>query len=300
MDSVALKKRFVRDCSLPITVFENPYFEQRLEILNYLFHCKRKFQTFCEEAGRFQNEQEYLSWYNDTKDKIITTIKSNPIYPIYNSFVFPENQTKIPKGNLYVEQNDRKCFLSIDMKKANFSTIHYFYPTLVDFCSSWEEFVAQFTDSKHFAESKYIRQVIFGACNPKKTMGLESWLMISIYDAIKQECPLLELFGMGDDEIIIPFQQKGTEVYPQSRILNAIPEQFKHLIKSRVFMLKKVSTYGWMKQNNPFIEFKCISADIFHQIVKHYFNQEITEDDLVFNYNGQLARFLKEVDNPWA
>ena len=48
------------------------------------------------------------------------------------------------------------------------------------------------------------------------------------------------------------------------------------------------------------IEFKTLNGDIYHQIVKHYYNLPITDDDLVFRYNGELARFLKEVGNPWG
>ena len=47
------------------------------------------------------------------------------------------------------------------------------------------------------------------------------------------------------------------------------------------------------------VEFKCLDAEIFHQIIKHYNGETITENDLVFYHNGQLARFLKEVNNPW-
>jgi hypothetical protein len=69
-----------------------------------------------------------------------------------------------------------------------------------------------------------------------------------------------------------------------------------------MFDLQKVGDYGWMKviyDEPERVEFKTINADIYHQIVKHYWNMPITEDDLVFRYNGVLARFLEGVKNPW-
>lgn len=170
---------------------------------------------------------------------------------------------------------------------------------------TWEEYVATFTDSKHFSDSKYIRQVIFGACNPKKQIKYESFLMEQVYFGIKQKFPKIEVFSLGEDEIILPFVQKtqaSGEIIASSEIKNAIPEELKNLVRFEVFSLHKFGSYGWVK-SYPFsdkpIDFKCVDAEIFHQIVKHYYDLQITEDDLVFYHNGQLARFLKEVDNPW-
>ena len=76
-----------------------------------------------------------------------------------------------------------------------------------------------------------------------------------------------------------------------------------------MFDLYKIKgTDGWMKYIYNFdadsdvddkVEFKCLNAEIFHQIIKHYYNEVITPNDLVFYHNGELATYLKEVDNPW-
>ena len=75
------------------------------------------------------------------------------------------------------------------------------------------------------------------------------------------------------------------------------------LVRIEMFDLYKVGNDGWMKNiygdESDNVDFKCVNAEIFHQIVKHYFGKPITENDLVFYHNGQLAKFMKEVDNPW-
>ena len=40
LESNALKKRFVRDCNLPINLFAEPYFTQRIKELDFLFGCE--------------------------------------------------------------------------------------------------------------------------------------------------------------------------------------------------------------------------------------------------------------------
>lgn len=315
INSTILKKRFVRDCGLPITVFDNPYFEQRLEIIDSLYNCKSKFEIFCKEAGEFQNEQDYLAWYNTTKDAIITAIKSNIMYEAFNSLELPKPEKKYEKKNLYVEQNDKRSFISIDMKKANFSAMRFFSPAIFDGCETWEDYVSKFTNSQHFADSKYIRQVIFGACNPKKQIRYEAYLMERLCNYIKLNIPNIDIYSLGEDEIIVETHGSlEAEVYWLEYVLPKYlletirkePNGIGNIVRIELFELHKVGNYGWCKNRSesvlvPFKKsFKCIDAEIFHQIVKHYNKQKITEDDLVFYHNGRLARFLKEVDNPWA
>ena len=303
INSTILKKRFIRDCGLPITVYDNPYFIQRLGTINSLFDCVSKFERFCKELEAFNSEQSYLEWYNAIKDKIIDAIKNHPKYQEFNELTISKTIKEVGKNNLYIEPNDRLSFISIDMKKANFSSMRFFAPEIFGGCETWEEYVGRFTDSKHFTDSKYIRQVIFGACNPKRQIKYESYLMEQVYNGIKKVFPQIEVFSLGEDEIIIPLVQHGSEIYSISSIKNAIPDELRSIVRVDVFVLKKIGNYGWLK-TYPFvkptkIEFKCVDAEIFHQIVKQYHCVQITEDDLVFYHNGQLARFLKEISNPW-
>lgn len=51
LNSIQLKKRFCKDCGLPIVVFDNPYFMERLQTLDPLFSCVEKFNRFCNEPA---------------------------------------------------------------------------------------------------------------------------------------------------------------------------------------------------------------------------------------------------------
>lgn len=306
MNSIALKKRFCKDCNLPITVFDNPYFHERLCTLDVMFECVDKFEDFCEELKRFNNEQEYFEFYNGVKDAVIDYIKNNDSYIKFSNEEF-KIETEYNKRNLYVEENDDRTFISLDMKKANFSALHYYSPEIFKNCSTWEDFMQTFTDCKHIIESKYIRQVIMGACNPKRQIQYERYLMNEFVKALADNIPTLYVFSLGEDEIILHTEDCGYCLSKFYEVLENHP--FGKYVRLTMFDLYKIKgTDGWMKYIYNFdtnsdvddkVEFKCLNAEIFHQIIKHYYNEVITPNDLVFYHNGELAAYLKEVENPW-
>ena len=299
MNSIQLKKRFCKDCNLPIAVFDNPYFYERLCTLDFLFDCVDKFDTFCSELQNFASEQDYFEYYNKVKDSIIDFIKAKDEY---NTFVNEDYKTTsiVPKKNLYVEDNDRHVFISIDMKKANFSAMHHYSPKIFDDAATWEQFMTMFTNSTHIINSKYIRQVVLGACNPKKQIKYEHHLMNMLCKHIMDSLPGLSIYSLGEDEILI-------EVYNEfpvnefKKVVNSCPFGIGQLVRVEMFKLRKINgTDGYMKiyNNNPDeVEFKCLNAEIFHQVVKYYLGVPITDNDLVFYHDGKLARFLESVEH---
>ena len=306
MESIGLKKRFCKDCNLPIAVFDNPYFYDRLSTLDVMFDCVDKFEDFCLELDSFKNEQEYFEFYNKVKDNVINYIKNNNDYIAFSNKSFIV-EPKYNKRNLYIEENDKKTFISLDMKKANFSALHYYSSEIFNNCLTWEDFIGNFTKCEHIINSKYIRQVIMGACNPKKQMQYGKYLMSELLQYLTSEIKTLNVFSLGEDEIILNVEDCGFSLKEFKKVLYNHPVG--KYIKLTMFDLYKIKgTDGWMKNiynfdsdsyANDTIEFKCLNAEIFHQIVKHYYNEDITHEDLVFYHNGELATFLKEVENPW-
>lgn len=307
MNSIALKKRFCKDCNLPIVVFDNPYFYERLQTIDVLFDCVDKFDVFCAELQRFANEQDYFEYYNKVKDSIIDFIKAKDEYNAFNNDNY-QIESVVSKRNVYVEDNDGGAFVSIDMKKANFSAMKHYSPKIFDGADTWEQFMAKFTDSQHIIHSKYIRQVVLGACNPKKQIRYEHYLMNILCKHIMDTISNVSVFSLGKDEIIISVPREygvgcGFSLSELKKAVNSCPLGIGQLVRVEMFELYKIEgTDGYMKTHNSdsnAVEFKCLNAEIFHQIVKHYFGQPVTENDLVFYHDGKLAKFLEEVNNPW-
>lgn len=299
LNSIQLKKRFCKDCNLPISIFDSPYFYERLCILDCLYDCVAKFDLFCTELLSFENEQSYFEYYNSVKDKMITSIKVNAAYQQFNTMTIGKSPVRIGKKSLYIEENNGKTFISVDMKKANFSAMNFYSKDIFD-CQKWESFVARYTNSQHIQKSKYIRQVVLGACNPKKQIQYEHYLMTLLYLHIKNTLDdySFEVYSVGEDEILILVDDLLCSINKIKNAISSCPNGIGSLVRVEMFDLQKLGDYGWLKTirgDNQTIQFKCVSAEIFHQAVKCYYNIPITENDLVFRHNGKLAKFLDPI-----
>lgn len=301
LQSIILKKRFCKECNIPISVFDNPYFYQRLCALEPIYHGVEKFKRFCDELEKYNNEQEYFEYYNSLKDLLIRRIKENPAYMRFNNEVI-EVSTPFSKNNLYTEDNDGKAFISIDMKKANFSALQFYDYEIFDHCDTWEEFVGQFTDNLHIIDSKYIRQIVMGACNPGHQIRYEKFLMAKLVNHVVGNCCCASVFSLGEDEILLEVNQNcGFSLNRLKDVVRSCPGGIGALVRVEMFNLSKITgTQGWMKHHyDGNIEFKCLGGDTVHQVIKYYFGEPVTKDDLVFFHDGKLATYLEAIENPW-
>ena len=298
LNSRALKKRFCTDTNMPITVFAEPYFLERLRALDYFYGGIRKFNTFCYmlESDLFNTEQDYFEYYNSVKDKAINHIKGHEEFIKFENETIPVSQIGFSKTELYKPENDGKVFISIDLKKANFTIMKEHCPNL--FSGTWEDFISDFTSFDFIKDSKYIRQVIFGACNPSRQIKFETVKMNRLAATLCLRFGSLKIFSVKADEII--FEKVNDDDYENIRLyMDFWNETGKYRIEE--FKLLKVGNYGYVKcingEDKP--ELKCFNSEIIHQLVNQYLHVDNTTDDLVFYHNGQLAQFLCEVENPW-
>ena len=300
LNSINLKKRFCKDCQLPIAVFDNPYFLERLSILDRITDASAKFYQFCDELQNFKDEQSYFEYYNAVKDVVIDHIKSNDAFIRFNATPIPAKpKTTVGRTNVYADHNDGKQFISIDMRKANFSAMKIFDPNIVDNADNWQQFIGQFTEMSHIKESKYVRQVILGACNPKHQIMYESYLMAKLAVSMTQQLGTA-FYSVGEDELIIQFKDENQFQQIEEFIRSYHDDMCADNVRVELYSLHKLGTYGWTKlilNTQPTTrQFKCIDAEIFHQVIKRYYNIPITDNDLVFYHNGQLAKFLKPIE----
>jgi hypothetical protein len=80
-------------------------------------------------------------------------------------------------GKIYRPEWNGAYMISLDMISANFSSLKYYNPALVRNCTSWNEFLSQFTSIKYFHESKFFRQLVFGSLNTKKQQIITKYII---------------------------------------------------------------------------------------------------------------------------
>ena len=120
MDHISqkLKERFCKDCGIPIKVFAEPYFTERVNLLNRFYGVTAKWERFMRSLQPYANEQDYFTEYSRVKDAAIKDIKESEGYNLLNECDMQQYavKTDIPDKAIFREENDKRRFLSIDMK----------------------------------------------------------------------------------------------------------------------------------------------------------------------------------------
>lgn len=299
-----LNRRFCLDRKIPLKIYIGEIFIDRLKLFgefdNYLRFCT-------EYSNRFSNTQEYFAEYNAVKDRAIDYIKNSDAFKALNNDDMNKYQSKykFPQADVYKGNNIGRKFLSIDMSKANFTSLMIYGETVnTPFFESYDykEFMRQFTDIEHIIDSKYIRQVVFGNCNPKRQVTYEKYLMSLVLNHLFTMNLISEhdVKSLCSDEIIIDVTNmevsKVAEICDNLDVMNIV-------LKTEYFALGKIegSDAYIKKVYNDFNDLskaeyvvKCASPEEAPFIYRLINNQEFKDSDSVFNYNGKLAKLLEQ------
>lgn len=291
-----LKERFCRDYKLPINVFDEPYFTDRLRLLDKLYGCMEKYEQFKEVLSGYANEQDYLADYNRIKDSAINDIKRSEAYKRFNEWdmnQFGVKRPGLPSKDIYKTTNDGRWFISIDMSKANFSSLRHYDESIFGGAKTWEGFLSRYTDKVNIIESKYIRQVILGNCNPKRHITYEKHLMDDTLDIL-----LGEYFGIGDieffsnDEVVIGCEDGEQALRQAYKIRGCLTSLSDIPFKVEAFKLIKINgTSGYIKdilvsEEEHRYEIKGVDAVEMVFVLREMFGMEVENEDRVTMVNG--------------
>ena len=309
------RQRFVKDYNLPINVFDDNLFEYYIQLYDFFPYHRYK-----EAIEKIENEydgcvEKWLEYCASVRDNAINGVMETEEYKKFNSMDLNQyNFTPIcGERSCYTEETSGKRFLSIDLKKANFQALKY-AGVISD--ATYEQFIHRFGGDDYIANSKYLRQVIFGKMNPSRQIKIEKYLMSKVYEAIKDitEDYGLTIFSMNSDELIfeIPkeFYDNGLIDYENSRelansIYDLVGENIGVEIKVEYIEVKRlpiVSANGTKidayERTNLFTNQKTLkkaSTTFFPQIYKLWNEMLIEDYDMVFYFENQLATFNQEL-----
>lgn len=301
--STRAKERFCKDCNIPIRLFQEPYFTDRLTLFDKFYGTLEKWNLFLEELQKYNCEQDYFEEYNRVKDSAILTIKESEAYQRFNTDdmnKYRVTHENLPSKDIFKPTNDGKAFISIDMRKANFSSLHHYSADMFG-VNTWEEFISKFTDNQHIINSKYIRQVILGNCNPKRHITYEKYLMdILLTDLLEKHIPIERVVFFSNDEIVIDISDmnKSRQVLLAFNIEQYLKDASPKF-KVELFTLYKIhGTDGYYKEilnenGEKDIEFKCLDNYMMPFVIRHFLGEEVTDSDKAFYHEGLLAQFIE-------
>lgn len=301
-----LKERFCKDCNIPLRLFHEPYFTDRLKLYDKYYNTLSKWDLFVEELQKYNCEQDYFEEYNRVKDAAINDIKKSDGFQRFNEEdmnKYSAKYTNLPSKDIFKPSNDGKLFISIDMKKANFSVLKHYDSDIFGKAETWEEFIGKYTSNKHIINSKYIRQVILGNCNPKRQATYEKYIMGQVLEILidveKIGYFLNEIVFFSNDEIVIDMEEYVNCLSNRKITESKMKEYFDVPFKVELFYLRKINgTNGYYKEiiktlDEREYEFKCLDSYMLPFVLRKFQNQEITESDKVFYHEGMLSKFIE-------
>jgi len=319
-----LRHRFCEDSGAPIQVLQEPYFSQRLRLFEKEFGTLTDYENYVKYVdNEFNgNIEAYLEHYHSLRDRIINEVSTSKAYRDFQEDKKITEEIKnfkpsIGNTNLYTQEQVKEggnCFLSFDMKKANFQTLKWANPAIVFDCNTYEDFIEKFTDMEWAKKSKRTREIIFGRLNPNRTMKYEKIIMEGVKDHLSKTVitEWFDEFSLNSDEVIYKLKSEldfnkaikaVSERITEDNLLSDVGLNLRmEFFKLVMYQFK---TYSSDKLMSVFVKehsdgkktYKCANEIYFPQTYKLINGMEINDDDLVFYYDkSELSKFLHPLE----
>lgn len=306
-----IRFRFVRDFNLPFPIVENPYFSYYVTTLstNAKLNINQKLQWLDDDLILSNmNYGEYLLSYHNAKNSIWDYITGHKDYQFFNSDAFDLAKYDVPvitsskKGNIYNDEYINQTFISIDLIEANYQALSMISKDLVfgnkQHTPDFEEFVSYFTNLNTIKHSKQIRQQILGKLNQKRMIKLEKFAIYRIYKYLTDELCVdtNNLCVSNKDELV--FSAKDESLL--SNIDNLSDIIFKKLgyrVRVEAYTLKKIlDKKMYMKvYGDGSYDLKNVPVTYYMQVAAYLESRPISNMDLAFTYDGQIAQFQENM-----
>lgn len=301
-----LIRSLIKDYSLPIAFYEEPYFSYFAKLLDPYYLIFDKINLLQKETQDLPM-RDFASQYHKISEAIITAIKATPAF---NQFIQENFNLPLPPEGfaqtqkLYTTAHEECEIYSIDLIKANFNVLRAFNPAIVLNANTYEELFSKFSGSLYLQGSKKIRQVIFGNLNPKRQQTLQRYYLSWIkHYLLSQGLQEEQILLSSSDELVFQANQ-----IPEGQLTQMIQFAFTkpqtlpmaQSYRLQKFTIKRLSPnldFFVKEYANPagLIEFKNIPQSYLAQCIKKYQNQPITEMDRKFVTDGLVATFDQDI-----
>lgn len=296
-------QRFVKDYNLPINIYDKEMIEYYMGL--YDFFPKDVYNNLINtiETKYDGNVDKWLDYCAGVRDRAIEKVKNTPEYIEFNEGDLKKYD--IPnKGygerNCYTEETDGKKFLSIDLKKANFQTLKYLDIIKED---TYDEFIKSVGGDDYIAGSKYLRQVIFGNCNPKRQIRVEKYLIDKIMNLVMEEVyPKYDVFSVNSDEVVFslptnvhcgPGSDDFVEDYVKKKLSLDIRVESVKIRKLPIVNCNGNNVDAYVRHNliTGKDTLKKVSTLFFPQVYKLFWGIPLNKNDRKVYVEDQIATF---------
>lgn len=303
MISKKVLERWSKDYKLPIKIFSEPYFSYFVDLFDSQHNVKQKLELLEYTLSCYETDDDFLNDYYKIRDNIIKHLNEKESYKTFINEDFSKYNVnnKYSSNNVFNNSNKDCILISIDLVKANFQVLKYFYPDIVDYKDTYKDFLKQFTDLEYMMQSKYLRQVIFGNINPKRQVKLQRYLIEQIINLYDEEFKS-KIISVSNDEIVIKVENNSK--FLSFDFTEEIKDKLNIDVDVEIYLLKQIVSFDkkqefYVKEfiNKDGYELMSVPANYYTQVFKYYNDMQINDNDLLFLHEGLIAKFLNSIFN---
>lgn len=308
-DTIPMKKAFLKNIALSIPILKEPYFTDRLQLLERQFGAYSKWIQFQEDIKAYATEKEFFLYSNGVRDKAIEFIKKQQAYSSFIESdlrkVYPFQKLKGIPITPYEMRNDGKYCLSIDLKSGNYNALRFVNPLLVGETKTYEEFISEYTNIESLKSSKQIRQNIFGHLKNDHIVYIENYLIHQFLAIVMEHFEKENVLAFAKDEIVIDITNNVNKVIILSKKLKEKAEELDIPISIETFKLKgiyivrneeKIFTNYFLKDmGKGKVEFKNIHPIYLPFVLRAYYGEDVTEYDKTFLFEENIVHFNENI-----
>lgn len=308
-----LRESFCKDTGIPLEVFVEPYFTDRLYLYDGFYDCLKPWELFNRavvNSGDYGDQYEYFEKCDTVVNAVLEHIRASNGYWRFNSSLkdpFASSSSeykKLFKKSIYKDKNVGKTYISVSMPEEGFTGLRHYDRAIFDDCFSWKEFLGKFTDNEYILNNKSIRRRVFDSCSPKRQAKYGRHLMGKVTNCVLGSC-CDELSGdlkpvsLHSSEVVFDIS-KVTDVVSLRAAVSLVRHASASSIPTNVecFVLHKVpgNHEGYYKdfilESDKIPKFEGVSPNALPFIIRYMRGEEVAESDKVFVFEGKLVKYL--------
>lgn len=293
---------FSKYSMVPIPVPLPEYMDYYMDMFEPYYGTRQFFNIFETEFKKHRNVSAYTLFINNLMGTIVNDIKNLENTKEFMKKKFDEHVPHLnftntdlsfmkKKGTVYVENNNSKQFLSIDIKAANYNILKDYDQGIVLGFDTWTDLIKSYTTDEFIIKSKHFREVVFGKVGTTpKALNLCPYYLSNVLNILYTQYDYKEtdIVSVNCDEIVLKYRGEIPE-----NILKTYPGFYNvevydlHKFQNKPFYYKQIK-YPIVKTT-----FKCVPKKFIAQAIKKFEKKGIEENDLKFLDEGMVAQYSK-------
>ena len=139
--SHSLRKRFLKDCKIPINLLQDPYFDYFLDLYEDLYQSRTLYTLFHDLVERLGGEEFFFKEAKRITDSIIKDISSTVAFQKFNTEDLSRYDivSEVSQQSIYTQKNAGHGYASFDLIKANYNALKFIDPDIVFNTKNYEE-----------------------------------------------------------------------------------------------------------------------------------------------------------------